>query len=388
MPWDEFAPPNEEQRPDLPDPFLELSEEGPDQVRVRVKGSLVLRNLSTALTELGRILKRHSAKRIIMDFQEVAGIDDAGAALCAELKCSPRANVELVNLPEGVKIPGGELECEGLLEPRPDPNLLVQIGENTERLKTTTKEIITFIGETTLGLWRDFRNPAMIRWDNFGKITERAGSDAVPIAVALSFLMGAVLAFQSAVQLRKFGANIFVADLVAVSICLEMGPLMTAIIVSGRSGAAYAAHIGTMQVREEIDALRVMGIDPIRFLVSPRVIAVGIVLPCLTILADAVGILGGCFVAGIALDVTPAAYFNQVQRVLEVSDILKGLLKAFVFGIEIATIGCLRGFQVRGGADSVGHAATSGVVTCIFVLTITDALFAVMYHYSPFVLKV
>jgi phospholipid/cholesterol/gamma-HCH transport system permease protein len=163
---------------------------------------------------------------------------------------------------------------------------------------------------------------------------------------------------------------------------------MTAIIVSGRSGAAYAAHIGTMQVREEIDALRVMGIDPIRFLVSPRVIAVGIVLPCLTILADAVGILGGCFVAGIALDVTPAAYFNQVQRVLEVSDILKGLLKAFVFGIEIATIGCLRGFQVRGGADSVGHAATSGVVTCIFVLTITDALFAVMYHYSPFVLKV
>jgi len=195
------------------------------------------------------------------------------------------------------------------------------------------------------------------------------------------------LAFQAAIQLRKFGANIFVADLVSVSICLEMGPLLTALIVSGRSGAAYAAHIGTMQVNEEIDALRVMAIDPIRYLVSPRIIAVAFVLPCLTLFADLVGILGGCVVAVLSLDLTPLSFFNQVHKVLEVSDVVKGLLKSFTFGIEIAMIGCLRGFQVRGGAENVGQATTSAIVTCIFLLTVTDAFFAALFHYFPIAWK-
>jgi phospholipid/cholesterol/gamma-HCH transport system permease protein len=215
------------------------------------------------------------------------------------------------------------------------------------------------------------------------KLVERSGSDAVPIVTILNFLQGAILAFQAAIQLRKFGANIFVADLVSVSICLEMGPLLTALIVSGRSGAAYAAHIGTMQVNEEIDALRVMAIDPIRYLVLPRIIAVAFVLPCLTLFADLVGVLGGCLVAVVSLDLTPLSFFNQVHKVLEVSDVAKGLVKSFVFGIEIAMIGCLRGFQVRGGAENVGRATTSAVVMCIFVLTVTDAFFAVLFHYLP-----
>jgi phospholipid/cholesterol/gamma-HCH transport system permease protein len=162
-----------------------------------------------------------------------------------------------------------------------------------------------------------------------------------------------------------------------------MGPLLTALIVSGRSGAAYAAHIGTMQVTEEVDALRVMAIDPIRYLVSPRILAVAFVLPCLTLFADLLGIVGGCIVAAFSLDVTPVAYFNQVHKVLEMSDVVKGLVKSFVFGIEIATIGCLKGFQVRGGAESVGNATTSAVVTSIFILTVTDAVFAVLYYYLP-----
>ena len=220
-------------------------------------------------------------------------------------------------------------------------------------------------------------------WDRIWRLIERSGSDAVPIVTILSFLMGAILAFQGALQLRKFGANIFVADLVSLSICLEMGPLLTALIVSGRSGAAYAAHIGTMQVTEEVDALRVMAIDPIRYLVSPRILAVAFVLPCLTLFADLLGIVGGCIVAAFSLDVTPVAYFNQVHKVLELSDVVKGLVKSFVFGIEIATIGCLKGFQVRGGAESVGNATTSAVVTSIFILTVTDAVFAVLYYYLP-----
>ena len=250
-------------------------------------------------------------------------------------------------------------------------------------MRRNVRDIITFIGASVTALLYDLSHPRNLMWDRIWRLIERSGSDAVPIVTILSFLMGAILAFQGALQLRKFGANIFVADLVSLSICLEMGPLLTALIVSGRSGAAYAAHIGTMQVTEEVDALRVMAIDPIRYLVSPRILAVAFVLPCLTLFADLLGIVGGCIVAAFSLDVTPVAYFNQVHKVLELSDVVKGLIKSFVFGIEIATIGCLKGFQVRGGAESVGNATTSAVVTSIFILTVTDAVFAVLYYYLP-----
>ena len=203
----------------------------------------------------------------------------------------------------------------------------------------------------------------------------------MPIVTLLSFLMGAILAFQSANQLRKFGATLFVADLVSISICLEMGPLLTALIVAGRSGAAFAAHIGTMQVTEEVDALRVMAIDPIRYLVSPRIIALALVAPCLTIFADIVGVLGGFMVGVFSLDLTPTQYLSEVKKVLELDDVLKGLTKSLVFGIEVAMVGCLKGFQVKGGAESVGAATTSAVVTSIFVIVVTDAVFALLFHY-------
>jgi phospholipid/cholesterol/gamma-HCH transport system permease protein len=196
--------------------------------------------------------------------------------------------------------------------------------------------------------------------------------------------MGAIMAFQAAIQLRKFGANIFVADLVSLSISIEMGPLLTAMIAAGRSGAAYAAHIGTMQVTEEVDALRVMAIDPVRYLVSPRIIALALVLPCLTLFADFVGILGGCIVAVLSLDLTPTTYFSQTGKVLELTDIGKGLSKSLAYGIEIAMIGCLRGFQVKGGAEGVGSATTSAVVTSIFVIVVTDAIFSMLFHYVRF----
>jgi phospholipid/cholesterol/gamma-HCH transport system permease protein len=269
------------------------------------------------------------------------------------------------------------------LEPPPEPNVLVQIGEGCMALYKHALDILTFIGASFEALARDLFHPGKLKWDRLWKLVDKAGSDAVPIVTILSFLMGAILAFQAAIQLRKFGANIFVADLVSVSICLEMGPLLTALIVAGRSGAAYAAQIGTMQVTEEIDALRVMAIDPIRYLVSPRILAVALALPCLTAVADLAGVVGGCVVATFSLDLSPTGYFNQVQKVLEISDVLKGLTKSFVFGIEIALIGCLRGFQVRGGAESVGSSTTSAVVTSIFVLTVTDAMFAALFYYGP-----
>ena len=260
---------------------------------------------------------------------------------------------------------------------------MVQIGEGTQNLWQTGRDIFIFIGATVVALSQDLSNPKKLKWDSLWKLVERNGTDAVPIVTVLSFLMGGILAFQAALQFRKFGANIFVADLVSVAMCLEMGPLMVAIIASGRSGAAFAAHIGTMQVTEEVDALRVMAIDPMRYLVSPRIIAVALVLPCLTLLADVVGILGGCVVATFTLDLTSSAFFNQMSKVLEISDVAKGLTKSLVFGIEIAMIGCLRGFQVRGGAENVGKATTSAVVTCIFILTVTDGIFSAFFYYLP-----
>jgi len=362
-----------------------------DEVRVVLAGRISIDNAARVRRDLVNITEAEPLKNLVVDLSQVDYFDSAAATVLMELVqiCRAQNNTfKLANVPARIQSFLELVDFEvrgptGLLQPRPEPRLLVQIGEGAQRVYATTLDILAFIGAAIEALSRDLARPSHVRWDNVWKLIARAGPDAVPIVTTLSFLMGAILAFQAAIQLRKFGANIFVADLVSLSICLEMGPLMTALIVSGRSGAAYAAQIGTMQVTEEVDALRVMGMDPIRYLVSPRIVAVAFVLPCLTLVADLMGVLGGCLVAVLSLDLTPTGFFNQVHKVLEVTDVLKGLTKSFVFGIEIAMVGCLRGFQVRGGAESVGVYTTSAVVTCIFILTITDAIFAILFYYVP-----
>jgi len=362
-----------------------------DEVRIVVAGKVSVDNAELLGRDLIRILETEPLKNVAVDLSAADYLDSAAVAILMDVQqhCRSRDNAfRLVNVPARMQsfmelADFDNLASAGLLRPRPEPRLLVQVGEGAEGVYRTFIDIMTFIGAAVEALVKDLGHPSKVRWDSLWKLVERAGADAVPIVTTLSFLMGGILAFQAAIQLRKFGANIFVADLVSLSIALEMGPLMTALIVSGRSGAAYAAQIGTMQVTEEVDALRVMGIDPIRYLVSPRIVAIAFVLPCLTLVADLVGIIGGCLVAVFSLDLTPTAFFNQVHKVLELTDVLKGLTKSFVFGIEIAMVGCLRGFQVRGGAESVGVSTTSAVVTCIFVLTITDAIFSMLFYYAP-----
>jgi phospholipid/cholesterol/gamma-HCH transport system permease protein len=371
---------------------LDIHEKTFDELSLILRGRLWVENTEEVRGALMRAVEQEPLKNVVVDLSQIEYIDSSGAAVLMELyrRCREMSNVlKLAHASPSVQrfldlVDFDHFKDEPILRPRAAQPLLVQIGGGAERIYQTVRDIITFIGAASIALFEDLRHPRQVKWDPLWKLIERSGSDAVPIVAILSFLMGAILAFQAAIQLRKFGANIFVADLVSVSICLEMGPLLAAIIVAGRSGAAYAAHIGTMQVTEEVDALRLMGVDPIRFLVSPRIVAVGLTLPCLTIFADIVGIFGGCVVSVFALDLTPITYFNQVGRVLEVSDVLKGLIKSFAYGVEIAAIGCLRGFQVRGGAESVGQATTSAVVTSVFVLTVTDAVFAMFYHYTRF----
>lgn len=363
-----------------------------DELHLRLSGVVSVENAEALRKDLLEVLRAEPLRNLVLDLADVDYFDSSGAAVLLHIRRKYKEehnSLRLTNLPPRIEKLLEQAGINnhvdtGILAPRPAPNLLIQIGGGAEHVYATSKDIFTFIGAAVIALKQDLLHPRSVKWDSLGRLIERCGVDAVPIASTLSFLMGAILAFQAAIQLRKFGATIFVADLVSVSICLEMGPLLTALIVAGRSGAAFAAHIGTMQVTEEVDALRVMAIDPIRYLVSPRIIAVAFVLPLLTLFADIMGIVGGCVVAALSLELTPVTYFDQVKSVLEVSDVAKGLTKSFAFGIEVALVGCLRGFQVRGGAESVGTATTSAVVTSIFVLTVTDAVFAMLFHYVQF----
>jgi phospholipid/cholesterol/gamma-HCH transport system permease protein len=371
--------------------FIKVADRAFDELNVSLSGRISVENAELIRRRLIETVNGQPLKNVVIDLGAVEYFDSSAVAILIEVHrlCSELQNsLKLINVPPRIQsfldlVDFEHFKSAGILQPQPEPPLLVQIGEGALTVRRNVRDIITFIGESVTALVRDLSHPWELRWGRIWQLIDKSGSDAAPIVTILSFLMGGILAFQGAIQLRKFGANIFVADLVSLSICLEMGPLLTALIVAGRSGAAYAAQIGTMQVTEEVDALRVMAIDPIRYLVSPRIIAIAFILPCLTLFADLLGTVGGCVVAAFSLDLTPVGYFNQVHKVLELSDVMKGLIKSLVFGIEIASIGCLRGFQVRGGAESVGNATTSAVVTSIFILTVTDAIFAVLFYYLP-----
>ncbi len=211
----------------------------------------------------------------------------------------------------------------------------------------------------------------------------RIGYESIPIVCLIAFFIGLIISMQSAYQLQQFGATIFVANLVAVSITRELAPLLTAIVVTGRSGSAITAEIGTMQVSEEIDALKTMGFNPVKFLVVPRMLAIVVMLPCLTILADFVGILGGYVIAMGTLDITSLRYISQTTTALVFRDLFSGLVKSLFFALIIGTVGCYEGFQVRGGAEGVGKSTTKSVVTSIFLIIAADVFFTTLF-YSTF----
>jgi len=208
----------------------------------------------------------------------------------------------------------------------------------------------------------------------------RIGVESIPIVFLIAFSVGMIVALQAATQLRRVGAVIYVADLVGVSLTRELGPLMTAIILAGRSGSAIAAELGTMKVSEEVDALVAMGLDPVEFLALPRIMAMAIMLPCLTTLADVVGILGGVIVAWASLGIPVANYLEQTLNALQLKDLFSGLLKSWVFAGIIAGVGCYQGFKVEGGAEGVGRRTTASVVTSIFLIIAADLVFTLIFY--------
>jgi phospholipid/cholesterol/gamma-HCH transport system permease protein len=257
---------------------------------------------------------------------------------------------------------------------------LEQLGDGTVGFFRSVREVLGFFGDMILAFLGLLREPKTGNWKEIPHLMERTGADAVPIILLINFLVGFVMAFQGAVQLKQFGANIFVADLVGLSVVRELGPLMTAIIVCGRSGAAFAAELGSMKVAEEIDALRTMGFGPIRYLVLPRTVALMLVVPMLTLVADLVAISGGLVVGILSLDLTVSAYIGETQKALAVWDVFSGVLKSVVYALAIALISCQQGFAASGGAEGVGRRTTSSVVSILCCLILIDAGFTALFY--------
>jgi phospholipid/cholesterol/gamma-HCH transport system permease protein len=257
---------------------------------------------------------------------------------------------------------------------------LDQLGGATWEILYELQQVLAFIGQMVSSLGAVIRSPRTVNWRALAPLIERTGADAVPIVLLINFLVGLVMAFQSAVQLKTFGANIFIADLIGISMTRELGPLMTAIVVTGRTGAAFAAELGSMKVNEEIDALRTMGFGALRYLVLPRLLALMFVMPILALLADVVGILGGLTVAVTSLDLTASVYFTQIHKAVTPWDVSSGLIKSVLFGLAIGLISCQQGLATSGGAEGVGRRTTSAVVTTLFTLILLDATYTVLFR--------
>lgn len=262
-------------------------------------------------------------------------------------------------------------------EPRP---LLERIGRRSLSMWRSAPEMLHFLGEVTLSFGRLFRGTAQFRRSDLMLIIEDVGPHALPIVSLISFLVGLIVAYMGAVQLAQFGAQIYIANLVSLGMTREMGALMTGIIMAGRTGAAYAAQLGTMQVNEEIDAFRTMGFNPIDFLVLPRMLALILMMPLLVLYAGIVGITAGMFVAVTVFDISTFEYYQQTVRSMEWKHIWVGVIKGTVYGILIAFAGCLRGMQCGRSAQAVGEATTSAVVTGILFIVIAASLLTILFQ--------
>jgi phospholipid/cholesterol/gamma-HCH transport system permease protein len=320
---------------------------------------------------------------IVVDGAGVEGLDTVGVWILQKLLQRLRGEGHVVQLrgwsPQFSKLLELVVQHSDALRSQSRSFTLEKIGRAVVAAGEQAFALLGFIGETAVALAGSIAHPARMRWRPILHNIRSAGFDALPIIGLLSFLLGIVIAYQSADQLRKYGANIFVADLVGLSMLREFAPLMTAIIVAGRSGSAYAAQIGTMAVTEEIDAMRTIGIAPIELLVLPKILALIIVLPLLTFFADVLGVFGGMIMARAQLGVGFEDFLDRFVKAVSATAYMIGIGKAPVFAGIIVVVGCFQGFRTSGGAESVGRQTTRSVVQAIFLVIVADALFSVLF---------
>ena len=354
---------------------------------VRVRGRLEFSDAAALWAEASKLVASSGAtKALDFEMSAVEAVDGGAMALLVHLRNRLEARgvkSEFVGAQKSVQeiihLYQGDLHAQPRRKKRAK-SALAQIGDAAVKIVLEGQLVLAFFGQLVLAAAGTVRRPATGNWREVLPTMERTGADAVPIVVLINFLIGFVMAFQGAVQLKKFGANIFVADLVGLSVTRELGPLMTAIIVCGRSGAAFAAELGSMKVAEEVDALRTMGFGPMRQLVLPRAVALILVVPLLTLMADFVGILGG-LVAGLSiLDLSFIGYVMETNKAVGAWDVFSGVIKSVVFALVIALIACQQGLATTGGAEGVGRRTTASVVTTLFTLILIDAGFTTFFY--------
>jgi phospholipid/cholesterol/gamma-HCH transport system permease protein len=367
----------------------EIREKDEGDITLHIQGSITAFNAASLIKEVGSILHDRVPSSLTVDLEKATYLDDYGVLALAELRemmTKRKGLFHLDNPGEKVKeilsiFDFDSLDVKVPFEKNPQPSVFIRFGEAMLDLISDAKYMVSFVGAVLLSLLYVCFHPKSLRADDTFLCMRRTGVDALPIVSLISFLLGLIIAFMSSIQLRQFGADIYVASLVSVAMTYELGPIMTAIIVAGRSGSSFASEIGTMKISEEVDALFTMGFDPTRFLVVPKILSAVITVPVLTLFSDVFAILGGLFVGVFVLHLTSGAYINQTFETLTLFDVFWGVMKSGVFAIIIAWIGCLRGFQVRGGADSVGRGTTSAVVSSIFLIVVIDSIFAIIHVY-------
>ncbi len=275
----------------------------------------------------------------------------------------------------------GHARAVAARRPAPRDGWVTRLGAYVWHQRESGIRGLTFLGESAVALIHALRHPRTIRWRSLLRILHMDGVNALPITGLLTFLVGVVIAYQGAEQLRKFGTNIFIVDLVGISLLREIAPLIVAILIAGRSGSAYAAEIGTMKVTEELDAVRTLGISPMGLLVLPRTLALMIAVPLLTVYADVLGVFGGMLIASSQLNVSFTEFVSRFQESVAVRHFLIGIAKAPVFAMLIALVGCYQGFQIRGGVDDVGRHTTISVVQGIFLVIVFDAICSILLNW-------
>ena len=367
-------------------PNLVVERTSPGVLLARVSGNWRAQGGLPGVEIIRRSLSEGTVEKSLeLDVTDLVGWDSRFVAFirnCAEL-CRAR-NVELRDdgLPEGVRrllrLAQAVTESKDVRQAALKAPFLQSLGERTVKGWEGTVEMFTFLGENVLALGNLLRGRAQFRWADAFLVVEQCGPQALGIVAMINFLVGLILAFVGAVQLMKFGASIYVADLVAIATVREMGCIMTGIILCGRTGAAFAAQLGTMKVNEEINALQTFGISPIEFLVLPRMVALILVMPFLCAFADFISIAGGFVVSVSMLDVTPTVYLTRTVEAIQLKSFLLGVGKGCFFGFLVAYTGCLRGMQSGSSAAAVGEATTKAVVTGITAIVASDGIFAVL----------
>ena len=357
-----------------------------DKKSIMLSGSWRLNNLK----DIQASFKQHPwpaavKSPLVLNGRQLEAIDTSGALLLLELAGSSvakTADISLVHFQENhqhiINLVREHLKDIAIIPAAATFNPLQKIGRATIMFLLQLARLMTFIGQSNVESWRVIRHPRKIRWKELTVQIQRACLEAIPIIMLVTLLIGVVVAYLSATQIKQFGANIFVVDGIGIAMCRELSPMIVSIVVAGRTGSAYTAQIGTMKINEELDAMVTLGLSPMQVLVLPRLLALIIALPLLVFIGDLVGIFGGMIIAKTYLEITTTTFISRLQEVVSLKTFLVGIVKAPVFAAFIAIIGCRMGLNVENNASSVGMHTTSTVVQSIVSVILLDAVFAII----------